>query len=57
MFNFYVVLANKDMVTDITGLPRAGANSKPQHYKPKIQREKDIPRTWLQIGKQFEDFR
>ena len=32
MFNIYVVLACHDMVTDIAGLSRAGANSKAQHY-------------------------
>ena len=41
----------------LTGLPRAGANSKPHHYKQKVQKMKDIPKTWVLTGKQFEDFR
>ena len=38
MFNFYVVLANKDMVTDITGLPRAGAISKPFSFEQNVKK-------------------
>ena len=38
-------------------LPRAGANSKPHHYKQKVQKTKDIPKTWVLMAKQFEDFR
>ena len=38
MFNFYVVLAGYDMVTDANMPPRAGANSKPHHYKQKVQK-------------------
>ena len=38
-------------------LPRAGANSKPRHYKQKVQKMKDISKTWVLTGKQFEDFR
>ena len=38
-------------------LPRAGANSKRHHYKEKVQKTKDIPKTWVLMGKQFEDFR
>ena len=39
------------------GLPRAGANSKPHHYKQTVQKMKDLPRSWVLTGKQFEDFR
>ena len=39
------------------GLPRAGANSKPHHYKQKVQKMKGLPKTWVLRGKQFEDFR
>ena len=38
MFKFYVVLAGHDMVTDAGRIPRAGANSKPHHYKQKVQK-------------------
>ena len=47
------------MMTSLTlaGLPRAGANSKPHHYEQKVQKMKDIPKTWVLTGKQFDDFR
>ena len=38
-------------------LPRATANSKPHHSKQKIQKMKDLTKTWVLTGKQFEDFR
>ena len=41
----------------LAGLPRAGANSEPHHYKQKVQKMKDIPKAWVLMGKQFEDFR
>ena len=47
MFNFYLVLAGHDMITDIAGLPRAGANSKPHHYKQKPHKKKDLPKKWV----------
>ena len=34
---------------------RAGANSKPHHYKQKVQKMKDLPKTWVLTGKQFEN--
>ena len=41
----------------LVGLPREGASSKPQHYKQKVQKTKEVPKTWVLMGKQFEDFR
>ena len=38
-------------------LPRVGAKSKPHHYKQKVQETNYIPKTWVLMGKQFEDFR
>ena len=38
-------------------LPRAAAISKRRHYKQMAQKMKDIPKTWVLTGKQFEDFR
>ena len=52
-FNFYAITTGRDTA----GLPRAGANSKPHHYKQKVQKMKDLPKTWVRTGKQFEDFR
>ena len=37
-------------------LPLAGANSKPHHCKQKIQKPRDLSKTWVLTGKQFEDF-
>ena len=39
-FNLYVILAGHH----IAGLPRAGKNSKPLHYKQKIQKMKGLAR-------------
>ena len=52
LFNFYVVLVG----CDTAGLPRAGENSKPHHYK-EVQKKKNLPKTCVLTGKQFEDFR
>ena len=41
----------------LAGLPHAGANSKPHLYKQKVQKVKDLPKTWVLRGKHFEDFR
>ena len=41
----------------LAGLPRAGANSKLHRYKQIVQKMKDLPKTWVLRGKQFEDFR
>ena len=38
-------------------LRRADEISKPHHYKQKVQKTKDILKTWVLTGKQFEDFR
>ena len=53
MFKFYVVLTGRATA----GLPRAGKNSKPHHYKQMVQKMKDLPKTWVPRGKPFEDFR
>ena len=36
-------------------LPSAGANSKPHDYKQKYKKMKDLSKTWVLTGKQFED--
>ena len=41
----------------LEGLPRAGAISKPHHYKRKVQKLTDLAKTWVLSGKHFEDFR
>ena len=52
MFNFYVVLPG----CDTAGLPRAGENSKPHHYKKGTKIEGPSENS-VSTGKQFEDFR
>ena len=41
----------------MTGLPRAGAFSKPHDYKQNVQKMRGLPKKWVLTGKQFEDFR
>ena len=41
----------------LAGLPFLGAISTPLHYKQKVQKMKDFPKTWVLPEKQFEDFR
>ena len=36
--------------------PRADEISKPYHYKLKLQKTKDIQKTWTFNGEKFEDF-
>ena len=38
-------------------LPQAGAKSMPHDYEQKVQKMKDLSKTWVLKGKQFEDFR
>ena len=40
----------------LAGLPRAGTNSKPHHYKWKVQKMKYLLKTLVLTEKQFEDF-
>ena len=35
-------------------LPRAGAKSKPHHYKQKVQKMEDIPKTCALTGKKLK---
>ena len=53
LFNFYVVSAGHDMVTE------AGrATTRRLKFKaPSVQKMKDRPKTWVLTGKQFEEFR
>ena len=41
----------------LEGLPRAGANSKPRHYKRNVQKLTDLPKTWVLRKRHFEGFR
>ena len=55
MFNFYVNFAGQDMVTDAGIVSRAGANSKPHHYKHNLQKTMDLPKTWGFNGEKISD--
>ena len=57
VFNFYVVLAGHDMVTDAGRATTCRCKFKALHYKQKVQKTKDIPKTWVLMGRQFEEFR
>ena len=57
MFTFYVVLAGRNLVADVAGLTHAGGISKPHHYKQRVQKMKDLPKTWVLTANQFEGFR
>ena len=55
MFNFYVVFAGHDMVTNAgraTTTTRR-CKIKPHDYKQKYKK-KDHPKTWISTGKPFE---
>ena len=56
MFKFYVTLTGQDWATARAGLTHPGGSSKPRHYKQKVQKMEDIPKTWILTAKQFEDF-
>ena len=53
MFNFYVVLAGHDMVTDAGRVTTRRRKLKVQL----VPKNKDLPKTWVLTGKQFEVFR
>jgi len=41
----------------LAGLPFLRAISTPLYYKRKVQKMKDVPKTWVLTENQFEDFR
>ena len=55
MFNLYVVYAGHDTVTDV-----GKATTRRRKFKAplvqKVQKMKDLPKTWVLTGKQFENF-
>ena len=57
MFNFYVVSAGHDMVTDAGRATTCRREFKAPWLQTKVQKMKDLPRTWVLTGKQFENFR
>ena len=57
MFNFYLDLAGHDMVTEASRTTTCMRKIKPHDYEQKVQKMKDLSKTWVFKGKQFEDFR
>ena len=57
MFNFYVDLAGPDLITDAGGAAKCGRKLNAPWFQNKVQKMKDLSKTWVLTGKQFEDFR
>ena len=57
MFNFYVCLAGRDMITDAGRATTCRRNLKPHHYKKEVHKTMDLSETWASTAKMFEDFR
>ena len=55
MFNFYVVLAGYEMVTDVGTANTWRRKFKAPCLQTKVQKMKDFSKTWVLTGKQFED--
>ena len=55
MFNFDVILAGHDMVTDAGRAATCRRKCKAPCLQTKVQKMKDLPKTWVLTGKQFED--
>ena len=47
MFNFFVVLAAHDMVTDADRATTFRCKFKAPHFKQKIQKMNDLPKIWV----------
>ena len=57
MFNFYVVLAGHDKVNDAARATTCKRKFKAPSLQKKLQKRKDLPKTWVLTGKHFEEFR
>ena len=55
IFNFNVDLAGHDMVTDAGNSTTCRRKRNPLDYKQNVQKQKDLPKTWVLKGTQFED--
>ena len=55
MFNFYVILAGHDMVTDAGRATKCKRKCKTPCLQTKVWKMKDLSKTWVLTGKQFED--
>ena len=57
MFNFYVVFAGQDMITDDGRTTSCRPTFKTSWLQTKVQKMKDLSKTWVLTRKQIEDFR
>ena len=57
MFNFYVDLAGHNLVSDAGTTTTCMRKIKPHDYEQKVQKMKDLSKTWVLKRKQFENFR
>ena len=56
MFNFYVVLTGHDMVTDAGRATTCRRKINAPRLRTKVQKMKNLSKTWVLTEKQFEDF-
>ena len=56
-FNFYVVLAGHDMVTDAGGATTCRSKLKVPSLQAEGTKLKDLAKTWVLTGKQTDNFR
>ena len=57
MFNFHVVFAGHDTVTDAGRATTCRRKCTAPCLQTKVQKMKDLPKTWVLRGEQFEDYR
>ena len=55
VFNFYAVLAGHDVVTDASRTTTCRRKFKAPCLQRKVYKMKDLSKTWVSTGKQFED--
>ena len=55
MFNFYVVLAGHEKVSDAGRATTCRRQCKAPCLQTKVKKMKDLSKTWVLTGKQFED--
>ena len=54
MFNIYVCLAGRDMITDAGRNTTCRGNLKLRHYKHKVHKTKDISKKWVSKAKSLK---
>ena len=57
MFNFYIILAGHEKLSDADRVTTYGPKFKAPSLKQKVQKMKDLPKTWVLTGQQLEVFK